>query len=234
MSGTQSSNLKLCEVQSPERDSGMRQRVNTMMQSRDMKRQETGSGCFSGFLIWMLWFQILLSVTEAANIQMQQNGRDRKTGPSHYIRHFKSTVNLLTERGPGGKAVPLFENNTFIWMEPNESMFKLEDNGTSIVVPRKGIYFVNVKLNFYIPSVRNCSGLFILTNIKMYHSSYKEWINVIKNRDTMQCVDHWYQSVTLTKVAKFLKGTKLRVVINPDSYKFLIRDDSTYFSVTLL
>ncbi|KAI5615553.1 hypothetical protein C0J50_0234 [Silurus asotus] len=179
-----------------------------------MKRQETGSVCISGFLIGMLWFQILLSVTEAANIQMQR-----------------------TERGPGGKAVPLYEDDIFIWMEPNESMFKLEDNGTSIVVPRKGIYFVNVKLNFYLPSKQNCTEmgkLFIITNIKMYHSSYKEWINVIKNRDTMQCVDHWYQSVTLTKVAKFLKGTKLRVVIDPGSYKYLIRDDSTYFSVTLL
>lgn len=133
--------------------------------------------------------------------------------------------------------VPLHDDGYYIWRIHHNSrnIFKLEDNGTSLVVPKKGLYIVNLKMYYYIPSGHKCKHfLFLSTCIKQYHPSYPEWMEVIKGTDTMQCVDHWRQSVTLSQVMRFEKETKLRVIINPKIYEFINGDWSTYFSVTLL
>lgn len=134
--------------------------------------------------------------------------------------------------------VPLQAEGLYIWvMYPNtKSIFKLEDNSTSLVVPKKGLYLLNLKMYYQISSSKpTCTGnLFLNTRIQKYHPSYPVWLEVIKGIETMQCMDHWSQSVTLSQVARFERGTKLRVVIDPQNYDYIIRDRSTYFSVTLL
>lgn len=115
------------------------------------------------------------------------------------------------------------------------NIFKLEDNSTSLVVPKKGLYIVNLKMYYYIPTGHKCEKkLFLSTCIQQYHPSYPKWIDILKGIETMQCVDSWHQSVTLSQVVSFKKKTKLRVIIDPKNYDFIIGDVSTYFSVTLL
>lgn len=111
----------------------------------------------------------------------------------------------------------------------------MQDNSTSLVVPKNGIYFVNLKIYYTIPSGHKCKeNLYLKTDVQKYDSSYREWVDVIKGIDTMQCVDYWYQSVTLSQVVKLVNGAKLRVRIDPVIYDYIIKDSSTYFSVTLL
>lgn len=125
----------------------------------------------------------------------------------------------------------------FIWElhHSTKSIFKLEDNSKSLVVPKKGLYFVNLKMYYYIPTGHACKdNLNLSTRVQLHHSSYPVWIDVIKGTDTMQCVAHWRQSFTLSQVVKLEKGTKLRVIIDPSNYGYVIKDVSTYFTVTLL
>lgn len=125
----------------------------------------------------------------------------------------------------------------YVWgmYHSTRSIFKLEDSSTSLVVPKKGLYFLNLKMYYYIPTGHTCKqNLNLSTHIKQLHPSYPEWIDVIKGTDTMQCVDHWHQSVTLSQVVRFEKGTKLRVTIDLRNYDYIIKDESTYFTVTLL
>lgn len=132
--------------------------------------------------------------------------------------------------------VPLHEKGFYIWFinHNTRSMFKLEDNSTSLVVPRQGLYIVNLKMYYQIPSEKKCENVFLSTIIRKYHPSYPKWMDIIKGMDTMQCVPHWHQSVTLSQVVRLEVGTKLRVIIDPNNYDFIIGDVSTYFSVTLL
>ncbi|KAB5522457.1 hypothetical protein PHYPO_G00159730 [Pangasianodon hypophthalmus] len=215
-----------------------------MQQCRDMKQHEKGWRWAAGFLIVMLWLQVSLRVTEAANTSKQPEGQDIQAGvqpgvkPRKNIRRAKETVHLLTARGPDGKVVPtLNEQGIYIWWmyHNTRSIFKLEDNSTTLVVPKKGLYFVNLKMYYYIPTGHECKeNLLLTTCIKQYHPSYLEWRDVVKGMDTMQCVDRWYQSVTLSQMVRLEKGTKLRVIINPVNYDFINGDGSTYFTVTLL
>ncbi|TSK14480.1 hypothetical protein Baya_0463 [Bagarius yarrelli] len=203
--------------------------------SQEMKLHKTR------FLIVMLWFQVSLHVTQAATTKKQTHAKDIQAGnqmadpPSRNFRHTRETVQLLTAR-KDGKIVPaIHEDGTYIWWGHTESKFKLEDNDTALVVPRQGLYLVNLKMYYMIPASYNCNkNLLLKTEIQQYHTSYNIWREVIKGEDTMQCVHHWHQSVTLSQVVRFEKGTKLRVVIEAKNYKFIVGDDSTYLNVTLL
>ncbi|XP_053473582.1 uncharacterized protein LOC128603297 [Ictalurus furcatus] len=218
----------------------------TMQWCWHMKRHETGVRRATGFLMVMLWLQASLRVTEAAIIPKQSEGHDYQTDVQRYVavhpskntRRAADTVRLQTAVGPDGKVVPtLYENEIYIWQTHtiNGNLFKLEDNGTSLVVSKKGLYFVNLRMGYYIPDMHTCtSNLFLSTSIKQHHTSYTKWIDVINSKDTMQCVDYWHQSVSLSQVVRFEKGTKLRVLIDPVNYPYIIGDTSTFFSVTRL
>lgn len=115
-------------------------------------------------------------------------------------------------------------------------MFKLM-NSSTLVLPRSGLYIVNLKMYYQITPVTKpkCQDTLILsTFIRKSHHSYHGWLDVLKGIDTMQCVDQWRQSVTLSHVVRFEKKTNLKVVIDPNNYKFINGDESTFFSVTLL
>lgn len=218
----------------------------TMQRCWHMKRHETGVRRATGFLMVMFWLQASLRITEAAIIPMQAEGHDYQTDVQKYeavhplknTRRATDTVRLQTAVGPDGRVVPtLHENKIYIWQinTNHGNIFKLENNGTSLVVSKKGLYFVNLRMGYYIPDMHTCTdNLFLSTCIMQHHTSYTQWLEVINSKDTMQCVDYWHQSVTLSQVVRFQKGTKLRVDIDPVNYPYIIGDTSTFFSVTRL
>ncbi|XP_060769366.1 uncharacterized protein LOC132876111 [Neoarius graeffei] len=209
---------------------------------RDMKQLETGLHWATGVLILMLWLQGSLRVAEAAHIQNQSDGQDIQAcvqtvhQPRTNNRHVRNSVHLQPVKTNG--VAPISHSDAiFIWElhHSTKSIFKLEDNSKSLVVPKKGLYFVNLKMYYYIPTGHACKdNLNLSTRVQLHHSSYPVWIDVIKGTDTMQCVVHWRQSFTLSQVVKLEKGTKLRVIIDPSNYGYVIKDVSTYFTVTLL
>lgn len=141
--------------------------------------------------------------------------------------------------GSDGKVFPLQKDGDYKWfiIHNTKDMFQLIDNST-LVVPRRGFYIVNLKMYYQITSVNKpkCEDkdLILSTFIKKYHSSYLGWLNVIKGLDTMPCKDHWRQSVTLSQVVMFNEKTWLKVTIDPKTYEFINGDESTFFSVTRL
>lgn len=135
-----------------------------------------------------------------------------------------------------GKKVPALQDGTYIWwMFSSKGKFTLEDKNTTLVVPKNGLYLLNLKMYYNVDSDHQCKQmLFLKTIIQQYHSSYPRWREVITGTDTMQCVQDWQQSVTLTQVIRLIKGTMLRVIIDPNNDPFIIWDQSTYFTVTRL
>lgn len=131
---------------------------------------------------------------------------------------------------------PLQKDGIYIWrLYHTRGKFKLEDNSTTLVVPKNGLYLVNLKMYYDIRNDSMCNQMLTLkTKIEQYCSAYPVWIEVIKGGDTMQCVKGWQQSVTLSQVVRFKKGTMLRVVINEMNHHFIVGDGSTYLSVTRL
>ncbi|KAG7314706.1 hypothetical protein KOW79_022009 [Hemibagrus wyckioides] len=211
-----------------------------MQHCRATRRHEPGLRRATGFLILMLWLQASLRVTQASVIHQQPNdiqaGDQQSVQPSKNVRRAWEIAHLLTAIGNNGKVAPLQKDGIYIWrLYHTRGNFKLEDNSTTLVVPKNGLYLVNLKMYYYIPNDPMCNQtLFLKTKIEQYSSAYPVWIEVMKGGDTMQCVQDWHQSVTLSQVVRFEKGTMLRVVINEKNHHFIVGDASTYLSVTRL
>ncbi|XP_026993609.2 uncharacterized protein LOC113637245 [Tachysurus fulvidraco] len=211
-----------------------------MLRCRKITRQVSGVRCATGFLILMVCLQASLRVTQAAVTKKQPNDiqTDSQEGVQAHGNSKRAweTAFLLTARHGDGEKVPALQDGIYIWwMLSSRGKFTLKDKNTTLVVPKNGLYLLNLKMYYSIDSDHQCKQmLFLNTFIQQYHSSYPKWREVITGRDTMQCVQDWQQSVTLTQVIRLNKGTMLRVKIDPKNYPFIIWDDSTYFTVTRL
>ncbi|KAK2816335.1 hypothetical protein Q7C36_022606 [Tachysurus vachellii] len=212
-----------------------------MLRCRKITRQVSGLRCATGFLILMVCLQASLRVTQAAVTKRRHNdiqidGQEGVQPHGKGKRAWETALLLTTRNEENGKKVPALQGGIYIWwMFSSRGNFTLKDNNTSLVVPKNGLYLLNLKMYYNIGSNNQCTRMLTLkTIIRQYHSSYPRWRDVIIGTDTMQCVHGWQQSVTLTQVIRLYKGTMLRVIIDPNNYQFINRDHSTYFTVTRL
>ncbi|KAK3527680.1 hypothetical protein QTP86_033570 [Hemibagrus guttatus] len=109
-----------------------------------MKRHDPGLRCATGFLILMLWLHASLRFTQASTIQEPNDFQavtQQSVQPRKNVRRAWEIAHLLTARGKDGKVVPLQEDGIYIWwLYHTRGKFKLEDNSTTLVVPKNGPY----------------------------------------------------------------------------------------------
>lgn len=119
-----------------------------------------------------------------------------------------------------------------------DSEFKLDDKQTSVIVPRTGYYFINLKINYKVPDDYDCKGqkpFFLCAEIKQYHPEYPQSRNIVRTIESMQCLNNWQQSLSLNRVEKIKSTTKLYVKINQESFSLIILESlDIFFDVTFL
>ncbi|XP_076867885.1 uncharacterized protein LOC143518894 [Brachyhypopomus gauderio] len=211
-----------------------------MQHVREMKRQETRSRWATGFLLLIffatfLWLQVSVNATKDTPIQEQQ-ADNRVAGVNAQFAHStKPSVHLQISSKQNAVIVKQNESYVIQWIRQRGSkLYILTDSNTSLIIPRKGQYFLNLRVYYRIPE-GYCKGKDLLplyNSIMQYHSNYPDWRNVIENTETMHCENNWYQSVDLHRVVNLQANTEIKVRANANNYGLISLH--TYFDVTCL
>ncbi|XP_062845138.1 uncharacterized protein LOC134303614 [Trichomycterus rosablanca] len=161
-------------------------------------------------------------------------------------QHKRPSVHLLVAKGKGTTKSfsPCYQQDgTCIqWMMQHsvrlKSEFKLNDSNTSVIIPRTGYYFINLRINYKVPDAYDCNNKnspTLWAAIKQYHPDYQVARDILSTKETMQCINNWQQTLSLNRVEKIKNTTKLYVKIIPENTEFIVCESlDIFFDVTFL
>ncbi|KAG9281734.1 hypothetical protein AMEX_G296 [Astyanax mexicanus] len=215
---------------------------------REMKRQETCSRWITALLALtiftgFLWLQASAHCTkdDAGRQPMTDTGvvqalNSVEPTPKHRRGRFIHLLSaeysdqIVTSQNEGSFAVR--------WKIPQlPSDFKLEENETCLVIPRKGLYLVSVRMSYRALETKcPCADgvCFLSVLLTMYQNKYPQITNIVVGHETMRCVSGWRQTVILSRVIKFENSTKLRVNIDNQNHELISWDNYNHFEITRL
>lgn len=129
-----------------------------------------------------------------------------------------------------------------VWKDlQNRSKIRLDQNGTELLIPRKGYYLINLRMTYRVPA-NKCPCVdngertlcYLTLSVMKESSAYPEWLNVVEAKETMTCNEGSSQTINLVRVIFLTPDIKIRVKVDPKNRQLISWPSDNFFEVIRL